>query len=737
MPDDRPNLPDDTPTRSVRGYFDQPFIPPPGQIFSTPTISQKIAGYSPDWPTPPHQRLEGSDTIGQLYGDDGDPLQPFMWVGVTAAEWMPGLTDLTQAEIDDLGTLPVITDDAVPPVSVERIRISFDEEFLGGDHYIPMKANDRLYALPINGKITPTLPAYVIEYDWPDVVGFTFTDETRTRWNAVMSALSSGDLLLARDPDDLGKIYSIGGRQSAINSGGARLWMGLGGAGWEMGARVWDRLRWSLFSNRSFLTHEMVEPADDGTAPNYLEHGLGTWDWTTSPLYLLYGLMQSSALNTEETTQALQPLQEEATGLRDYDEGRWEYLLYPHFCPAGGRVNGLSYTNALYDLAEKFGNWNGQFGEDLSGDPDAGYEYVQVDLVFYRPQYGPNPVVQVTYPPAPPQTYELRVDLTPPPEFTATGPGEYEFGLGIDNIDAQYSVGEVYVWDDDVADVSAIDISAVVDDMVAAFNDEFDFEDFTMTRQPDDNGQAVLVIESDLPNDEQFLFEIYGQFYVRSNTEARWDPVNWFSDEVPVPEQPDPIYDDPTTWGWFADISEDPAHVITGQPKLDWIHEDWATIADPVDQFNLDHSIVQWSHNWGVNRSILEDIYRDQQPGWRFRGDVPPGPWICMLRIRYLKVMETTTVIVVSRRTLRDGTRVTVEEEVEVPASYSDQGYVWEEMDNAGLNFHYAIRSEDLPTGPVATKVISPWAQLLPDDTILPGWVDKDNIIQINNWLDP
>ena len=108
-----------------------------------------------------------------------------------------------------------------------------------------------------------------------------------------------------------------------------------------------------------------------------------------------------------------------------------------------------------------------------------------------------------------------------------------------------------------------------------------------------------------------------------------------------------------------------------------------------------------------------------------------------MIRIRYLKVMETTTVTVIKRFRLPGGEWVTVSEDIEVPASYSDQGFTWEKMDSEGLLIHYTMRQEDTPDGEEAVpKVISPWAQLLPDDTILPGWVDKDNVIKINNWLE-
>src|SRR6056297_2352809 len=215
MPNNRPDLPDDTPARTVRGQFDQPFKPSPDKIFTTDGIAAKTTGYAPVWPTPPHQRLEGSVTIGQVYGDAGDPLHPFVWVGVGSAAWIEGLEDLTQSELDAFDSVPVDTDEAIDGASFSgyRLRLSFDADDATGDIWRTMRANDRLYSLPTNGKITPTVPGWSGEFD--PVSGMAedirFVDVWRTRNNAIMTAYSTTSILLVRDPDNLGKAYVLAG----------------------------------------------------------------------------------------------------------------------------------------------------------------------------------------------------------------------------------------------------------------------------------------------------------------------------------------------------------------------------------------------------------------------------------------------------------------------------------------------------------------------------------------------
>jgi len=485
-----------------------------------------------------------------------------------------------------------------------------------------------------------------------------------------------------------------------------------------MGADILFTLDYSSLSDRNYLARQ--------SGADYLEHGLGGDVFATrSPLTLPITIMESrlsGEINDEKTAQLLARIEEQSTGFRDYGDGRFEYFLYPHYCPAGGKVVGAAQSNAFAMLSQS------------SPPGDDGYDFFAVDLCFYRPQYGPNPVVSVTYPPPPPQTHTIHIDLSAPIGFPA-GAGEYFFELVIENIDGGALVASAVVEDLAVIDVSTIDVSAIVDDMVIALNNTLGAEG-SITRLPDTAGQAVLKLEMSTEDDSRYVVGFGGVFYIyNTDTEEEWQPLPSFYVEISIPEDPDPIFDDPSSWGWFADLSAPPAHVIEGVPNLGWADITPPSLG-PGENYNRDNSFGRGVVFSTATGDLLDAIYDGSKARYLINGEVGDGPWIAVWRVRYKPVDGGGFVTVYKRFINRDGTITVIPVQIWVPSSYQDQHDAWAALDSEGLRVHYSVRSEAVPTSPAVTTVTSPWAQLLADDTVQAGKVDRTRLIPLNNWLD-
>lgn len=771
MPDDRPDLPNDYPLRMSRGFFNQPFKPAPGRTFDEATVSDKAAGYTPPWPTEPHPVLAASETVGSLYGDaDGLTLSPYVWVGVSPAQWIPGLESMSDEELEDFsqpGKLPLVTSEDSINFGGVRMRFSFDAEFLSGDIYRRMTENDRLYSLSLEGKITPVLPAW--RYDVHDYLSisfktfdvlssFSFIGEKRTRNNDVMPAFAfpGSRSLFCRDPENLGDIYPItadtesnGFFRSWTGSalGSSPLWFGYGDAGWQVGGGINNSLRGNPSASLGWgiLSHTIVDPA--GLDGPYLEHGLGSSYY--SPLWALccaLATVEWSAVTgvpsfAESGAQILAEIADEATGLRPQPGqdpgGKWEYFLLPHFCPAGGRLTGAVRTYAPVILAQELGNFD---PPDPTGSND-GYDYLQLDLVFYRPEHGPNPIVQVEYPPPDVDPFIIEIDLSPPPSWSSTNAGAVDLYFEIDYWFTFFDDKLV----DDVSDVEQA-ISDLIDDMITELNNDLNTGPdpvFMATRLPNENGKARIKLEYVEDPPYETSVEVNMSMFVDDfTTWDYWVPVEFFGEEWDLEaEEQEPIYDPVSSWGWFADLTKEPVHVIHGVPRTNWWDDSGGgTQHTPAAQFNKDnHLLKTLSPAWHPFLSgKISDIYDTGYTGWDFVGNVPPGPWICAIRARYIGPLPGTTTITVKRRyRLPGGNWVWVEEEIEVPANTADQLIAWAALDDNGIDFDYAIRPTAVPDEgeDVTPQPISPWMQILPDGSVVPGHVDRDSAVLLHNWL--